>query len=286
MARYAKFTMVIGQRETGKSNKTITQSYKAVTEGRKVLIADFRGEYGSYIYRADQPPHSIKTIFLKQVPRFTAQIPAEIVRICQLNDDGSPMDDTDKLKSLAYIFKNYFNGILLVEDTNDLISDTLPRFLVGALGTLRQRGVDVIMNFQLLQKAAHPKLFGLANYIRMHYVNGNVAEFDGFRSRIDIMSVAQIIVNNRYAWGIKNQIKNEKGQFFNVTIHIDHNKIHGIFTKEEAHDAVEMYMGLNGGQVVKRELSRVNKQGNRIWKNYNEAYNFLENKMMDDFFVF
>lgn len=292
MARHAKMTIACGRRLTGKTNKTLEQCYAAVThkeaaKRRKVLIFDPMDEFGSYIFRPDQPPHSIKKIFLKDVRRFSLQTTPEIVRVIGYHDNGKRMGTDDMQEALGEILKNYRNGILLVEDINKYVSDSAPNDIVGSMATLRQAGVDLIVHYQLVQKAAHPKLLGMANYIRLHKTNDQVARFkDRFLDKTDMMCVAEIIVNRRYHWGMENDIKNDTGMFFSVLVDLEYNKIRGIFTKHEAELAVDEFISRNASMTIGSELQRVTKQGKKFWPDYQSAYSYLEKKMMKDFFCF
>lgn len=287
MPRYAKLTIVCGRRGSGKSNKTITQIFKAVANGQKALIFDAMDEYKSYRYRENQMV-DIKPIFYKDIPRFTAQIPAELVRVRPMHDkDGSPLSTQEKQEHLSYVLKNYRNGILLTEDTNVYIADNAPNDIMGSLATLRQAGVDLIMHFQLIQKAANPKILGMANYIRLHKTTDQVARFrDRFLDKTDIMMIAEKIVNRRFAWGIANGVKDETGQYFSCLVDFDDHKIRGIFNQDEAKYAIRDYMNSNGGSAVKELLSQRDHTGKKIWKDYGAAYSYLENKLMKEFFLF
>lgn len=287
MPRYAEMEVVVGRRKTGKTGKTLRKLYKAVQNGRKVLIFDATDEYSNYIFQEGQPAHSIKPIFIRDIPRFTVQSKAEIVRIRPFHDNGDVMSNDDLQKTLYIILKTYRNGILLAEDVNVYISDNAPNDIMGKMATLRQAGVDLILHYQLVQKAANPKILGMLNYIRMHKTNDQVARFaDRFLDKTEILSIAENIVNRRYSWGMANGVKNEKGQFFSVTVDLFYHKIRGIFTKDEASLAIEEFMSANGSTTIGRELQRRDKNGKKIWANYAEAYQHLEIEMMNQFFTF
>lgn len=288
MSRYGKMNLVIGQRESGKSNDILTKLYKSVqTHNRKALIVDYKNEYESYIYRKDQPAHSIKAIYHNSIPRFSAQIPAEIVRVAPFDDKTrKPLfNKKEKQAGLFKVLTTYHDGSLLVEDPNSYMGDVLPDDFVATLSTLRQSGVDIILPFQLLQKANHPKLIGMANYIILHKTKGQVSQFD-WGAYNEIMSLSEIIVGKRFSYGMKNDINNETGKFFSVTLDLDYQKIRGIFTKKEALQAIEIYLGRQNGSAVRQELSRVDKLGKRIWSDYGNAYNYLEETMLQEYFDF
>lgn len=289
MPRYGKMNLVIGQRGSGKSNDILTKLYKSVSKNnRKALIVDYKNEYAKYEYREGERPHSIKAIYHKDLARFTAQYPAEIVRVAPFDDKtGKPMyGKKEKQEGLFKVLHVFRDGSLLIEDPNSYLGDSLPDEFVATLSTLRQSGVDIILPFQLLGKANHPKLIGMANYIILHKTKGQVAHFD-FGSYNEIMSLAETIVNKRFRYGMLKNVNDETGKFFSVTLDLDYQKIRGIFTKAEALQAIEIYLGRNNGALVRQELSRVDKSGKKIWGNdYGAAYNYLEQAMLEEYFDF
>ncbi len=287
MARYAKLTIVCGRRATGKTNKTLSQLYTAVRNGRKALIFDAKDEFGNYIYRPDQPPHSIKAIYLKDVPRFTAQTLPEIVRIRPFLDNGQRMTTEDLQLSLGYVLKNYRGGVLLAEDINVYIADNTPNDLMGSLATLRQAGVDLIAHYQMIGKAGNPKMIGMANYIRLHKTNDTVERHaDKFQDYVDILSIAEKIVERRYMYGMNHGITDATGQYFNCLVDLEYHKIRGIFTLEEAKFAVAEYISDSDRTTIKRLMNRKTPTGANQYTNYEAAYKHLEGKMMNDYFDF
>lgn len=287
MARYAKLTVVCGRRGSGKTNRTLRQLYRAVKAGRKALIFDPTDEFRSYVFRPGEPPHSIKAIYLKDVPRFTASNVAEIVRIRPFLDDSRKMSTDDMQVALIQILATYKNGILLIEDINKYVADNASNGLIGSMATLRQANVDLIAQYQMIGKAGHPKLLGMTNYIRMHKTEDEVIRHaDKFQSKTKILAVAESIVNKRYKYGVDNKINTEEGKFFSVTVDLDDSKIRGIFTEEEAELAISEYISDNSRDTVRRLMGRMDRNGKKIWKDYASSYAYLEREMMEDFFIF
>ena len=290
MPRYAKFTVAVGRRQTGKSGKTLRMIFKAVTEQRrKALIFDAMNEYESYRMKENEPPIAIKAISYSSLDRFTLSQYPEVCRVCPVTDKGDRMGTDDLQKYLAYTLKHFKNGIMLVEDVNKFVSDNAPNDIIGSLATLRQAGVDLIMHFQMVQKAANPKILGMANYIRLHKTNDEVYRFkDRFQDKTPIMMIAESIVNRRYDYGNSNNIDSEEGKFFSCVVDLDDFKIRGIFTRREAELGIQDYMNYNGGDAIKMLLNSRDRHGNYIWgaKNYAGAYAHLEKKLMQQYFVF
>jgi hypothetical protein len=287
MARYAQVTIVVGKRHTGKTNKTLSIIYKAVNSGRKALIFDVTDEFGHYIYRPDQAPHSIKAIYLKDIPRFTAQTYPELVRIRPFWDDGTRMTIDDMQTALFQILNTYRDGILLIEDINKYISDNAPNDIIGSLATVRQAGIDLIAQYQMVGKAGNPKILGMANFIRLHKTQDQVERHaDKFLDKTEIMAISEIMINKRYEWGVKNNVNDHTGKFFNVTIDLDAFKIKGIFTQKEAEAAITAYISDNEKRTISKVLNRKDKNGVKLYKSYSEAYAYVERNMLDTYFNF
>lgn len=286
--RYAKVWIVLGKKLSGKTNKTLTKLYKACQQNRrKVLIVDFADEFGNYVYRKGTTNHSIKAIYLKHIPRFAAQRYPEIVRIRPFWDDGRIMSTDDMQTALSQVLNTYYNGILLLEDINKYIPDTINNSLIGRLSTVRQAGVDVIIHYQLIEKAGNPKLLGNLNYIRLHKTTGSVERHaDKYGDKTEVLSIAEIIVANRHKYGVQNKIFNETGIFFNVEIDCDILKIYGIFTKDEAKAAIKTYISRNSRTTINNLLNEMDERGSKVYKTYADAYATCAKQIMDDYFDF
>lgn len=285
--RYAELTLVVGERGGGKTNETLRILYIAANS-RKVLIFDSQGEFAHYIFRKDQPPHKIKAIKFSDIPRFTAQTFPEMRRTTPHLDTGEVMTVEQLQDQLFYILKNFRNGILLVEDINVYISDNAPNDLMGALATLRQKGVDVIVHYQLIGKAAHPKMLGFANYIRLHKTGVSV---ERHRKQFgdtytDLIVLAEYIVARRYKYGVDNGVYNDTGKFFSCLINLKERKITGIFTEAEAKKAIEDYISANPNKTVQVELKKLNKDGKKVWPDWKSAYHYVESNLLDTYFNF
>ena len=252
-----------------------------------MLIFDARDDYGSYSFREDQPPHKIKAIYLRQVPQFTAQLVPEIVRVRPYTDDSQRMTTDDMQRALSQILKTYQNGILVAEDVNVYVSDNPTNDIMGSLATLRQSGVDLILHYQIVAKAGNPKLLGMANYIRLHKTNDSVRRHkDKFQDHVDIMMIAEGIVDRRYMWGMKNHVKDRTGEFFSCLVDLEYHKIRGIFNEKEAEVAIQNYISDNAGHTINLEMNRKDRFGKNIWKSYEDCYAYLEQKMFNEFFDF
>lgn len=288
MPRHAELTVVAGRRKTGKTNQTLTQLFKAVMQhNRKVLIFDPTDEFGDYQYRDNEPRLSIKPIFIRDIPRFSVQMKAEIVRIKPYFDDGRRMSTDDMANVLSIILQSYRNGIMLIEDINKYVTDNPRNDLMGSLATLRQNGVDLIAHYQMIGKAGNPKILGMTNYIRMHKTADQVARHeDKFLDKTQILSISENIVNARFRYGVQKKVYNYTGTYFSCLVDMEALKIDGVFTQKEAEKAVEQYISHNSANTIRSEYNSLDRTGKRVWKDYASCYAYVERNMMEDYFDF
>ena len=291
MGRQAKITIACGRRATGKSIETIEQIYRYVNgnpslgiAGRKALIYDVNDEFGNFKWK-DGTIHSIKQIKLSDIPAFTEQPMAEVRRIAPYWDDGRRMTTGDMSEALGLILNNYKDGLLLVEDINKYTGDHMKQDLLGSLATIRQVRIDLIAHYQLVGKAASPKIIGMTNFIRLHKTFDSIEKHKTrFADKAEIMQIAENIVNRRYDWGMKKDINNENGKFFSVYVDMEFGKIKGIFSEEEAKLAIQDYIG--DGKIIRRMLNLKDRTGKKTYKTYSDAYDEKEKSLFADYFSF
>ena len=174
MGREPKLLVAIGKKGVGKSYTTekMIQSYvkgnpaKGVP-ARRVLILDVNDEYSNY-----------KAIRLQDVTLFSVHPMIEARRIRPFLDDGKKMTLDDIAQSLFLILDTFRNGLLLIEDVNKYISDTMPNDLVGAICTNRHIGVDIILHYQSIGRITS-KVWQNVNLIRLHKFTDTVKKHKG-----------------------------------------------------------------------------------------------------------
>lgn len=285
--RDAKMWIVIAKRGTGKTNKTFSICETAAKKGRKVLMFDMKNEFYSYRYREDRYV-SIKTIPYKYVSLFSVQTKGEMRRTLPVTDAGKAMGTDEMKERLSFVLENFRNGILWLEDINRYIADNQPNDLIGMLATLRQQSVDAFIHFQMIQKAANPKLLQLCNYIRLHDTGVSAEQYrDKFGEELtDMLVIAQTIITRRVREGRRVNDESERGLYFNCTIDIDERKILGIFTKNEAKEAIDRFISDNSKRTILKEYNRTDKFGKKIWAERIDAYNYLEKTYLEEYFDF
>lgn len=291
MARQPKITIACGRRATGKSIETIEQIYKYVNgnpalgiAGRKALIYDVNDEFGNFKWK-DGNIHSIKRLKFSDLPAFTAQQYPEVRRIAPYWDDDRRLTISDMSEGLGIILNVYKDGLLLVEDINKYTNHHLKQDLIGSLATIRQARIDLIAHYQLVGMAASPKIIGMTNYIRLHKTFDSIEKHKNkFADKYEIMQLAENIVDTRYSWGMKNNINSEAGKFFSLYVDMEYGKIKGAFSKEEAKQAISQYIG--DGSIIRKKLNLRDRNGKKIYKNYAEAYDEMEQSLFAEYFDF
>lgn len=263
--------VVCGRKGSGKTFTTL-QWIKEYVRGnprtgatpRKALILDINGEFEQF-----------KTIPLKMVKAFSSQARAEVRRVTIFKNDGSKMTLDEIADMLYYILENYKNGLLLVEDVTKYIGDSLPKDVVGALCTQRHVGVDVILHFQILGKAGHPKIISNINIFRIHECGDSAERHkDKFQAHYTAVKLAQILVDIEFDKGDKSKFYNRKEQqvFFYVSINADkRDKLLGDFDRAMFQAAIHEYINQHHGETVGRYLRKRNESGELIY-NYETAY--------------
>lgn len=252
MPREPKLLVAVGKKGCGKSYTTekMIQNYvrgnpaKGV-HPRRVLIIDVNDEY--YMYKA---------LRIEDISLFSAHPIIEVRRIRPFLDNGVKMTLDDIAQALFISLQNFKNGLLLIEDVNKYISDTMPNDLVGAICTNRHIGVDIILHYQSIGRVTS-KVWQNVNIIRLHKFTDTVKRHKHkFEDKYEYLSIAELIVNNR----------NEKGdKHFYLFADIDEEKIYGNFTEEEMDLAVDQFIQLNYNNLINPLLKGRDDYGRKVY---------------------
>lgn len=251
MGREPKLLVGIGKKGSGKSYTTekMIQKYargnpaKGVPP-RRVLILDVNDEY-----------YHIKALRIQDIAIFSVHPTIEARRIRPFMDDGTKMSLDDIAQTLLYILNNYRNGLLLIEDINKYISDTMPNDLVGSICTNRHVGVDIILHYQSIGRITS-KVWQNVNIIRLHKFTDTVAKHKHkFEDKFEYLSLAEIIVNT----------KNEQGdKYFYLFADVDEEKVYGNFTDEEFENAVNKFIATHYSKMINPMLKARNENGKKL----------------------
>ena len=250
MGREPKLLVAVGKKGVGKSYTTekMIQQYvrgnpsKGVPP-RRVLILDVNDEYTSY-----------KAIRIQDVTLFSAHPMIEARRIRPFLDDGKKMTLDDVAQTLFICLDTFRNGLLLIEDVNKYISDTMPNDLVGAICTNRHIGVDIILHYQSIGRITS-KVWQNVNVIRMHKITDTVKKHKHkFEDKFEYLSIAETMIGQMYEAGHKH---------FFVYADIDDEKIYGGFTKVDMERAVNAFIEQNYTYLINPLLNTRNERGEK-----------------------
>jgi len=197
--REAQLGVAVGKKGVGKSYTTnkIIDSYVRGNMGsgimpRRALILDVNDEFSH-----------IKALAIKDIVKFSVHPLVEARRIRPFHDNGKKMTLNDLASTLFIILETYRGGLLLIEDINRYISDSLPNDVIGAICTNRHTSLDIIMHFQSIGRIS-PKIWQNMNWIRFHKNLDSVKKHQGkFEDKYELLSLVETIVNNEYNNGNK-----------------------------------------------------------------------------------
>jgi len=227
---------------------------------RRALILDVNDEFTQY-----------KAISVEQIPLFSIHPIIECRRVRPFLPNGKKMTLDEIAETLSIILDTYKNGLLLIEDVNKYISDSMPNDLIGAICTNRHIGVDIILHYQSIGRI-NTKVWQNVNIIRMHKFTDTVKRHkQKFEDKYEFLSIAETIINK----------KNEQGdKRCYVFIDIDNEKIFGNFTNEEMEIAVNDFIQKNYQHLINPLLNARDDSGNKI--NTPQSANAeVRNRLMD-----
>lgn len=252
MGREPLLMVGIGKKGVGKSFTTekMIKQYVAgnPVKGippRRALILDVNDEYTSY-----------KAIRLQDVPLFSMHPIIEARRIRPFLDTGKKMSLSEIADALFVVLDTFKNGLLLIEDVNKYISDTMPNDLVGAICTNRHIGVDIILHYQSIGRITS-KVWQNVNVIRLHKFTDTVKRHKHkFEDKFEYLSIAEVMINHKYESGEK--------RFF-LFADIDNEKIYGNFSDADMEFAVNKYIEGNYTNLINPMLNSRDTNGKKTY---------------------
>lgn len=276
-SRIQKLGVIVGRKGVGKTYRTIEYilNYVQGIGGvpRKVLIFDVNDEYGEY--KLERGVVYIKALAIKDIPLFSVHPKIEIRRIRPFSDSGHKMTLDEMSLVLQHIIDVFRGGLLIIEDINKYISDTMPNDLIGAICTSRHLDLDVMLQQQSIGRV-HTKVWQNINFLRFHKNSDSVEKHKTkFPDKYELFTVAEKLVNSQYRNG------NER---FYVHIDLDEEKIIGNYTKEMFLFAIDEYVGENYASLIKPLLNRRSISGEKKVASPEQAYNEVRKRLYLDFY--
>jgi hypothetical protein len=279
--REALLGIAVGRKGVGKTYATLQliQSYlrgnpSTGAKPRKVLMLDVNNEFVNVKGDQNQEFAHVKAISLNDIEKFTLSNKVEARRVSIMKEGGGKMNLVEIAQALHHILENYQNGLLLIEDINKFVSDSLPNDLVGSIITQRHVSVDVITHFQSIGKAAHPKLWANCNWLRYHQCDDKVDRHKSkFGGNIEHLKILEKMVNIEYENGNKR---------FYAYLNKDDGQIQGQFTKRQFQFAIYQYLQDNYNSVVKPMLNKKDiMTGEKIYKDHKD----LAKKLISEYTI-
>lgn len=282
--REAMLGIAVGRKGVGKTYTTL-QMIQDVLNGdrkrgvkpRKVLILDVNNEFGNVMEDQNKEFQHIKAIDLDHVRDFTLSNKIEARRVSVLKPEGGKMNLNELASALHHILETYENGLLLVEDLTKFVSDSLPSDLIGSICTQRHVSVDVIIHFQSVGKAAHPKLWGNCNWLRFHKCDDTVKRHKNkIAGNIDHLMILEKMVDIEYEKGNKR---------FYAYLNKDDHLIQGAFTKKQFQYAIYQYLEDNYSTVVSPMLKKKDLMtGGLVYKDHKDLAKTLIKQYTDKYY--
>ncbi len=281
--------LVVGKKKVGKTHETICEldaaaMGSATVKPRKSLIFDVNNEFSDFKFKDYQ--RRIPALAIKDIGRFSASNICEIRRIAPFWDDGRKMSTNDMQEVLGIIMDTFRNGILLVEDLNRYIGDSIGSDLIGSLATVRHVGLDVICHYQQISRAGNPKLLGNANYIRFHKTNDPVSRHEKkFEEKTELLRLAENIIN--YYYNIKSNEEDGKYKYMFVWVDVDESKIRAgnyPFTDADIQRSIEEYIADNRTALIKPLLNRIHLDSGKKMFNEQTAIRYIAAELKKTYF--
>lgn len=281
MAREAVLTIAIGRKGVGKTYKTLEMISNYLKRNRKkVLILDVNNEFANV--KKDQNPNfpHVKALNINHLSHWVNNDPAiEARRISVLrpvSEGGGKMSTGELVDVLSQILDEFKNGLLLIEDINKIVSDSIGNELMGAIVTQRHSAVDIVTHFQSVGKMLHPKLWANANWIRFHKCDDTVKKHKNkLTGTEDYLYIAEAIVKNEYEAGNKR---------FCLYIDKDDTRLRGEYTLQMFDKGVERFLEENYNIVKAEADKRDIRTGEKIYKNQSEAVQKIMTEYRDQYF--
>lgn len=236
--------VAIGRKASGKTyatiqiiNRYLRGNPQTGAQARRVLIMDTNNEFAN-----------VPSIRVSDVGRFSVHKIIEARRIPMFKEGGGKMSLDEYADVLLHVLRNFYNGMILIEDITKYVSDSLPNDLIGSICTQRHMDCDIIIHFQNVGKLAHPKIWANCNWIRMHKCGDTVERHKNkFTGNLEHLYIMEALVNYKYSQG---------DQYFHAYMNTDQNTIRGNFTQDEFVEAIRVYLSENYNKVLKPILNK------------------------------
>lgn len=254
--------VAVGSKGVGKTytTKELIEQY-VYQQRRKVLILDINDEYTGY-----------RAIGLEHILLWSAIPRAEVRRIRPFHPNNTKMTLKEYAQVLFLVLGEFAGGLLLIEDINKYVSDSMPSDLIGAICTNRHTDTDIIMHYQSIGRIT-PKVWQNINWLRFHKNTDAVYRHVGkFEDKIDVLTITENLVNHEY-WE-----KNNK-RFF-LYVDFDTMKITGQYDLPMFEQAVKEFLQSKYGKDELKKLREETDDRGRRKYNSEEVIKVATSKLI------
>ncbi len=277
--RHPQMFTTVGKKQSGKTVQTKKEIKAYINKiCRKVLIIDVNNEYKEF----DFLPANKNAIL-----GFSIQKKVEGRRISMVKPNGDTRDGKEYLKIVELVLNNFYNGLILLEDVNKFLMYSYNQDILGNICTQRHAGKDIMLQYQGIGQASHPKIVQNTNIIRLHYFADNIWKYrENWSANITIMMIAEKIVKNKYNEGLiklkkaKNKSEKEKDKikiehFYEnfVYVDLDRQQITGNYSEKEFDTALENTIFQNEKRMLSPYLNIKDKKTGKPKYTYQQAFN-------------
>lgn len=270
LERQPMIMLVCGETGVGKTyrNKMEIQKYMADNpttgkKGRKVLAFDTN----------DDDYQEFRTVNPNYLGALTA---VSSRRIRPFNPDGSAMDDTDKKDVVDKILKHFKNGMIVLDDIDHYMAGAKGQSMIGALCTVRHKGIDVLLTHQSVAKITTSE-WQNCTWLRLHHQVDDVTRYRDRIPKYQMVRIAQHIVDEQYDLASRafaeGQISEDKYKIlksFFVYVNMRQRKIMGC-SRPAFIRACKRYIDQEEGKKVRMLLQERDFKGKHKYKDRNAA---------------
>ncbi len=232
-------------------------------KGRKVLAFDTNDDdYPQF--RTVSPNH------LKALTKVSSR------RIRPFNSDGSPMDNDAKKEVITKIMKQFKNGLVVLDDIDHYMTGAKGQAMIGALCTVRHKGIDVLLTHQSVAKITTSE-WQNCTWLRLHHQVDDVTRYRDRIPKYEMVRIAQIIIDEQYelcsnafAMGKITEQEYKIQKSFFVYVNMREQRILGC-SRAAFIRACKKFIDQEESRKVKMLLSEQDFDENHIYKTKNEA---------------
>lgn len=183
--------LIIGETGVGKTFRTnqeiklyMKDNPETGKKGRKVLAFDTNGhDYPTF--------RTVSPNYIKALTKIAAR------RILPFRPDGNAMSNIEKREVAEKIVNHFKNGLVVLDDVDSYMSGAKGQSIIGALTTVRHKGIDILFLHQSLGKITTTQ-FQACTWIRLHHQLDPVTKYKERIPNYPIVRIAQLIINEQY----------------------------------------------------------------------------------------